>query len=221
MLHSRKCVFRFKECEMTFFRELSGSNREILVSSWFVSIWALKDTVHAGTQEYHNPHKWISVIPITVCAFIAGCTLEIWKKFLLKGEMVFSYRVSQLVCWSNSKMFILNKGFKCFLVVHEWDSCVLRPLVLSWELEAIPVAHHFTIEGRDCLWTGRSSQQLPPLLIERKTVTKSSGCPKPNKSLLKDCQRYDLRSSGAALLWRNLFHWRTVKEIKGWHLKIC
>lgn len=122
----------------------------------------------------------------TICAFIAGCALEIWKRFLLKGEMIFSYRVSQLVCWLNSQIFILNKRFKCVLFlffVHKCDSCVLRPLVPlrrspNWSYSSCTFHN-----GRQRLPLNWSAIAATASLIERKTVAKSCRCRKPNKSL--------------------------------------
>lgn len=124
--------------------------------------------------------------------------------------MIFGCGFSQLVCWVNSKTLIPNQRLKGF------SSCVSVCYVFVWchsrkaRIRDFPVANYFTVEGRDCLSAGWPLQQLPPLLVEWETVA---------KSLLLDHPRYDLISSGAALLWINLFHWRRKREIKSWHLK--
>lgn len=148
------------------------------------------------------------LFPLQYLCFYSRMWLGNLKKFPLKGEMIFSYRVSQLVCWSNSKIFLLNKRLKCFLVVQSVILVCWGHWCHSGEarIEAIPV--HFTMEGRDCLWTGRPSQQLPPLLIERKTVTKKLRMPKTKQKPFK----------GLPTLWSDIF-WSGVALNKSFSLK--
>lgn len=110
------------------------------------------------------------------------------------------------------KHFFLIKGLKVvfffFLLVCKCVWCISK----GAQIRNFPVVNYFTVKGSDFLSAGWPKQQLPPLLVERETVA---------KSLLLDRPRYDLISSGTALLWINLFRWKRKREIKSWHLKSC